>query len=1039
EIYPDGISAWYIQVNDVIGNHWGNMMAPTPEATRHWTFDNISPTSSIFFQADLDESKNITTNNRWFESFDNIDLKIDTGDQAADTINYQVLSGDVACPAQNDSNYTATGHNTNLASIINAKTDGAYSMCYYASDLAGNTEASTYKELLRKDNTNPSFTIDSVSGNVLGGVYYNQTDITAQITVSDSDSGYSHARYDLYNADSNHACTTSIGSNQDSISSFVNPAIRTLSKTGLSDGNYCFRVWAYDNVQNKVWTDTSGFNGWIKFTIDSTLPTNPGAPTTTPNPTNSLIQNWAWIDSTDLNGISQYLWRIPSYSSGIVLGTSLTTSLGEGIWSLFIKAQDNAGNQSSEVSSSVQVDTTAPDEPTATLTANGANVPTNGYTNSNTFTFNLSSAEATRYQLKYWNGISGSSFKVATPWNPTDLGGYSSSLGVYNDNFTQGEGTHYFSFSACDIAGNCSAYSTTPFIVTYDKTAPAKPTITTPTAEQYFKTTPILNKWGIVTDPSGIKQYTVEYIYDDGHLFSGAPYRYTTTNSRSHSPSMSEQGGVTIRVRAEDNIGNIGEWSDPVHYVYDATAPAFNSKTSFSGWYKTNQTSIFTYSDSFGVVSGAPVTCDITTEGTNQTCSVTPNVCDAAGNCNTTLVTSNGVDIDKTDPTVSWVTPNNSDYVKGNIALEINASDATSGVQSVDFKFKLEGGSGYDPISTDTSDPYQSSWDSIGVSDGEYILRTYTKDNAGNGVGSNINVFVDNTNPTGTWINPIDEQTVSGSVSLNFSADDNLSEVASVVYWYSSDGVIFTSIGSDTWDTTTLPLGDYTLRAVVTDNAGNSANFDENVGVAAVISAENGASSTYGTATITWTTDRPTKSRVVYDTTSHSVLGDAPNYGYAYSTGTFDSDPKTTSHSVTITSLSDGTIYYYRTISEGSPTAIGDQKSYRTLSIAGAPSPSGGEISGQVAGISTIASNYQYNQASNSFSENQQLATNEEVLGENTESEKTQTPEVKGAETKDWKARNIALISFGSALLILALLLLWRKNKQSLASYAGKK
>lgn len=56
--------------------------------------------------------------------------------------------------------------------------------------------------------------------------------------------------------------------------------------------------------------------------------------------------------------------------------------------------------------------------------------------------------------------------------------------------------------------------------------------------------------------------------------------------------------------------------------------------------------------------------------------------------------------------------------------------------------------------------------------------------------------------------------------------------------------------------------------------------------------------------------------------------------------------------------------------------------------------------------------------------------TNEEVLGENTESGKTQTPEVKGTETDNWNARNIALISFGSALLILALLLLWRKNKK---------
>jgi hypothetical protein len=96
-----------------------------------------------------------------------------------------------------------------------------------------------------------------------------------------------------------------------------------------------------------------------------------------------------------------------------------------------------------------------------------------------------------------------------------------------------------------------------------------------------------------------------------------------------------------------------------------------------------------------------------------------------------------------------------------------------------------------------------------------------------------------------------------------------------------------------------------------------------------------------------------------------------------------------------------------------------------------APRNDEGASNGQVAGVSTLASNYQYNQTSNSFSGDQQPTTNEEVLGENTESEKTPVPEVKGAETSDWNARNIVLISFGSALAILALLLLWRKKKTS--------
>lgn len=104
--------------------------------------------------------------------------------------------------------------------------------------------------------------------------------------------------------------------------------------------------------------------------------------------------------------------------------------------------------------------------PTAILTANGINVLTNGYTNSYDFRFTLSSSSnTTHYQLKYWNDITDSPFKENTPWNKTISGT------IYSDHFTQGEGKHYFSFSACDVADNCSEYSE-PFVVTYDKTKP---------------------------------------------------------------------------------------------------------------------------------------------------------------------------------------------------------------------------------------------------------------------------------------------------------------------------------------------------------------------------------------------------------------------------------------------------------------------------------------------------------------------------------------------------------------------------------------
>lgn len=111
--------------------------------------------------------------------------------------------------------------------------------------------------------------------------------------------------------------------------------------------------------------------------------------------------------------------------------------------------------------------------PSAAFTAKPSNtaVANTGYTTEEDFTFNLTSASnTTRYEVSYWNDIEGSTFKQSTPWN-SDITAYSSSLGVYNDEFTQGEGTHYFAFRSCNAINECSAYSA-PFVVTYDKTAP---------------------------------------------------------------------------------------------------------------------------------------------------------------------------------------------------------------------------------------------------------------------------------------------------------------------------------------------------------------------------------------------------------------------------------------------------------------------------------------------------------------------------------------------------------------------------------------
>jgi len=226
------------------------------------------------------------------------------------------------------------------------------------------------------------------------------------------------------------------------------------------------------------------------------------------------------------------------------------------------------------------IDNTYPTTLKAVFSTNhGSNVSINGinYTNSSDFTFNLSSSDdAVRYQLKYWNNFN------SVKWNPTDLhlGGHSSTLGVYTDSFTQGEGTHYFSFSACDAAGNCSAYSD-PFVVTYDKTVPVV-AITAPFNGDIVK--------GIVTVSGTVKDTNPDHYYmvvknSKGTVVAGpgTVYQAVVKDWNWDTTSLSD-GTYTIDLEARDAANNKGvDSTKTIAVIVDNTAPvvAITSPTTY--------------------------------------------------------------------------------------------------------------------------------------------------------------------------------------------------------------------------------------------------------------------------------------------------------------------------------------------------------------------------------------------------------------------------------------------------------------------------
>lgn len=224
----------------------------------------------------------------------------------------------------------------------------------------------------------------------------------------------------------------------------------------------------------------------------------------------------------------------------------------------------------------------APDVPTITYTElpSGDSKSTGDTTQRKDFKFNLSSdATTVRYQLRYWNDIDGSRWTKDKPWNPTDSSwsGHMKSLGVYEDEFTQGEGTHYFSFSACNASGECSEYSE-PFKIFYDE-LPSVPQLISPENNTITNNSSFTNIWKKV-DGAAYYEYSTTYV-KSGETTTRT-YNDTSKSSSKYSEDSnyvyrtnrnSPDATYTWKVRAVDSQGNKSDWSEPFMVTVDTKAP----------------------------------------------------------------------------------------------------------------------------------------------------------------------------------------------------------------------------------------------------------------------------------------------------------------------------------------------------------------------------------------------------------------------------------------------------------------------------------
>ncbi|HSX14696.1 MAG TPA: Ig-like domain-containing protein [Candidatus Saccharimonadales bacterium] len=185
---------------------------------------------------------------------------------------------------------------------------------------------------------------------------------------------------------------------------------------------------------------------------------------------------------------------------------------------------------------------------------------------------------------------------------------------------------------------------------------------------------------------------------------------------------------------------------------------------------------------------------------------------------------------DTTAPSVSISQPLAGASVSGTTTLAAIASDNV-GVTKVEFYVNGT------LVGSDTSSPYNASWNTAGYANGSYSISAIAYDAAGNtrvsvAVGVTVNnlVVTDTTPPVVTITKPTDGTVVHRKVSITVTATDNVQVARIEVYGDSTLlGTVYNASATINWDTHALASGPHSVTARAYDAAGNSTSTSINV------------------------------------------------------------------------------------------------------------------------------------------------------------------------------------------------------------------
>ena len=387
----------------------------------------------------------------------------------------------------------------------------------------------------------------------------------------------------------------------------------------------------------------------------------------------------------------------------------------------------------------------------------------------------------------------------------------------WNSNSTA-DGNYTLTARAHDVLSNVA--TSAPVTVT-TKQPTTTVALTAPSHNAYVKG--LVSLTSAATDSEGVAK--VEF-YVDGTLLgtdTSAPYELSWDST------TLADGAHALSAKAYGPLG-IPSTSPSVGVNVDNHAPAAALTSPVPGAFLRGAVTLAaTSSDTVGVArvefhdgatllgtdSSAPYSLSWhTANAANGAHTLTVKAFDSAGN----TVTSTGVavTVDNTAPTTALTAPAQNASVRGIVLVSATASD-NLGVARVEFH--ADGAL----IGTDTSAPYEVSWNSAALADGVRLLNAKAYDSAGNVTSTpSILVNTDNTLPDAALTSPAPGAFLRGTTVLTATASDSVG-VARVEF---HDGA--TRIGTDFsspyqvgWNTAGVTNGAHTLTVTAFDSAGN--------------------------------------------------------------------------------------------------------------------------------------------------------------------------------------------------------------------------